>query len=167
MAPWSVFAQAFQYPHPGNVDKLEKDAQNASDASGSKAFAKFIAAVKPLSLAEHEELYTRTLDLSPLSAPYVGHQIWGESYKRGEFMAQLNKEMKAYQIDLEGELPDHLRPVLQYLTASPTPLPELIEVLDQAVEAMHKSLMKTEADNPYLLLFEAISMTCKSLTIES
>ncbi len=102
-----------------------------------------------------------------MAAPYVGYQIWGESYKRGEFMAELSREMKEHQIDLEGELPDHLRPVLQYLTASSAPLPELIEVLDQAVNAMHKALKKAEDNNPYLLLFNAIGMACKSLQVEA
>ena len=162
MDNYTLLAQALRYPYPGQIDTLNTQAALLNGQPGSKAFAKFLAQLQPLSLSEQEELYTRTLDLSPLAAPYVGYHIWGESYKRGEFMAQLNREMKAHQIDLEGELPDHLRPILQYLKASPAPLPELIEVLDQAVKAMHKSLKKTEADNPYLLLFDAIGNACKS-----
>lgn len=164
---FSLLAQALNYPYPGQIDALHTQAANLNGQPGSKAFAKFLAQLQQLSLSEQEELYTRTLDLSPLAAPYVGYQIWGESYKRGEFMAQLNQEMKAYQIDLEDELPDHLRPILQYLTASQTPLPELIEVLEQAVKKIHKSLKKTEADNPYLLLFDAIGMACKSFQVEA
>ena len=67
--------------------------------------SKFVEKIVPLSLSEQEELFTRTLDLSPLSAPYVGYHVWGESYKRGEFMAALNKEMKELGVDLDGELP--------------------------------------------------------------
>jgi len=150
----SLMAQALRYPYPGQIEKLSTQ---VISLNGQQS----------LSLSEHEELYTSTLDLTPLAAPYVGYQIWGESYKRGEFMAQLSHEMKEHQIDLEGELPDHLRPVLQYLTASASPLPELTEVLEQAVKAMHKSLKKTDDNNPYLLLFDAISMACKSLQVEA
>jgi len=163
----SFMAQALRYPFPGQIAALHTQAAGLNGQPGSKAFIKFLVKLKPLSLSEQEELYTRTLDLSPLAAPYVGYQTWGESYKRGEFMAQLNQEMKAHQIDLEGELPDHLRPVLQYLEASPAPLPELIEVLAPAVEAMRKSLKKTEADNPYLLLFDAIGAACTALKVEA
>jgi len=163
----SLMAQALRYPYPGQIEKLSTQVISLNGQPGSKTFAKFLTQIESLSLSEHEELYTSTLDLTPLAAPYVGYQIWGESYKRGEFMAQLSHEMKEHQIDLEGELPDHLRPVLQYLTASASPLPELTEVLEQAVKAMHKSLKKTDDNNPYLLLFDAISMACKSLQVEA
>lgn len=163
----SLLAQALRYPYPGQIDALHTQAAKLNSQPGSKAFAKFLAQLQSLSLSEQEELYTRTLDLSPLAAPYVGYQMWGESYKRGEFMAQLNHEMKTHQIDLEGELPDHLRPILQYLTVSPAPLPELIEALEQAVKKMHKSLKKTETDNPYLLLFDAISLACSDLPVKA
>ena len=76
---------------------------------------RFLDEVAPLGLGEWEELHTRTLDLSPQFVPYVGHSVWGESYKRGAFMAELNREMAAAGMDLYGELPDHLEPVLRYL----------------------------------------------------
>ncbi len=161
----SLLAQALRYPFPDQIDTLISQVASLNGKPGSKAFAKFLALLQPLSLNKQEELYTRTLDLSPLAAPYIGYHIWGESYKRGEFMAQLNHEMKACQIDLEGELPDHLRPVLQYLAVSSAPLPELIEVLDQAIKSMQKSLKKVDANNPYLLLFNAIGLACSSLPV--
>jgi nitrate reductase assembly molybdenum cofactor insertion protein NarJ len=73
--------------------------------------------------------------------------------------------MKKHQIDLDGELPDHLRPILQYISISSSPLPELIEVLEKAIKAMRDSLKKTEKDNPYLLLFDAIRTESKSLQV--
>jgi len=161
----SLLAEALRYPHPGYIDALVSQVASLNGHPGSNAFAKFLDQFQHLSLSEQEELHTRTLDLSPLVAPYVGYQIWGESYKRGEFMAELSRELKEHEIDLEGELPDHLRPILQYLTISSTPLPELLEVLDQAVNSMHKSLKKTEDNNPYLHLFDAIGLACKSLQV--
>jgi len=119
----SLYARAFQYPSQGQIAKLFEDTQTMENKPGSKEFAKFVKELHQLSLSEQEELFTRTLDLSPLSAPYVGYHTWGESYKRGEFMAALSKEMKILEIHLEGELPDHLLPILRYLHATPTPLP--------------------------------------------
>ena len=167
MSNFSLLAQALRYPYPGQIDELMAQATSLNGHLGSKTFLEFLAMLQPLSLSEQEELYTRTLDLSPLAAPYVGFHIWGESYKRGTFMADLNQEMKTCRLDLEGELPDHLRPILSYLAVVAAPLPELIEVLDPAITAMHKSLKKAEADNPYLLLFDAISAACKSLSVEA
>ena len=162
-----LMAEALRYPHPGQVNALYTKVSKLNGQLGNKIFADFLAKVESLSLNEQEELFTRTLDLSPLAAPYVGYQIWGESYKRGEFMAALNSELKTHEIDLEGELPDHLRPILQYLSISSSPLPELIEVLEKAIKAMHSSLKKTEKDNPYLLLFDAIGTESKSLQVDA
>ena len=163
----SLLAEALRYPRPGQIDELYTKITKLNGQFGNKTFAKFLAQIQSLSLSEQEELYTRTLDLSPLAAPYVGYQIWGESYKRGEFMAQLNHEMKVHKIDLEGELPDHLRPILQYLSISSSPLPELIEVLEKSIKKMHDSLKKTEKDNPFLLLFDAIGTESKSLQVNA
>jgi len=164
----AIYAKAFQYPSPGQIEGLNTEIQNINDAPGGKALARFVKALMALSLSEQEELYTRTLDLSPLSAPYVGYHIWGESYKRGEFMAALNKELMSYEINLEGELPDHLLPILRYLQADPSPpMPELMEILDQALGLMIKSLKKGEEDNPYLHLFEAVKQTVAAVNVES
>ncbi|MBT3321292.1 MAG: nitrate reductase [Anaerolineae bacterium] len=162
-----LMAEALRYPHPGQIDALYTKVSRLNGQLGNKYFADFLAKIEELSLSESEELFTRTLDLSPLAAPYVGYQMWGESYKRGEFMAALNHELKAHEIDLEGELPDHLRPILQYLSVSSEPLPELLEVLEKSIKSMHNSLKKSEKDNPYLLLFDAIAAESKSLQVDA
>ncbi|MCP4139149.1 MAG: nitrate reductase [Chloroflexi bacterium] len=167
MNPLMLMAEALRYPRPNQVSELYTKVSKLNGQLGNDTFANFLRKIHALSLSEQEELFTRTLDLSPLAAPYVGYQIWGESYKRGEFMAALNHEMKKHEIDLEGELPDHLRPILQYLSLSPTPLPELVEVFEKAIKAMRDSLKKTEKDNPYLLLFDAIGAEAKSLQVEA
>ncbi|HDD61414.1 MAG TPA: nitrate reductase [Chloroflexi bacterium] len=163
----TLFAQAFRYPYPGQIETLYSNTRTIVDFPGGQDLAKFAEKINALSLSDQEELYTRTLDLSPLTAPYVGYHVWGESYKRGEFMAILNKEMKTLDIDLGGELPDHLLPVLRYLHATPSPLPELIEILDQSLNSMIKSLKKGEEDNPYLFLFEALKQTLSAVKVEA
>jgi len=162
----SLCADALHYPYPGQMNKLKTEGGLSDDAPGKRSFDKFIRELEALSLSEQEELYTRTLDLSPLTAPYVGYQIWGESYKRGEFMARLSGEMRIFEIDMEGELPDHLIPVLRYLEVTPSPLPELMQVLVKSVKAMQKSLKKNEADNLYLNLFDAIANICETLPVD-
>lgn len=157
MDPIPLYAKAFRYPYPGQMDELHAEVDKIRNAPGGKTFAKYVNALHKLSLSEQEELYTRTLDLSPLSAPYVGYHIWGETYNRGEFMANLNREMKLYNIDLEGELPDHLLPILRYMQVTVAPMPELMSVLEQSLNAMHKSLKKEDAKNPYLYVFEALA----------
>ena len=115
-----------------------------------------------MTLAEWEELHTRTLDLSPPVAPYVGHAIWGETYKRGEFMASLKRAEDAESVDLEGELPDHLLPVLLYLDVAAEPLPELVEVIGPALKRMRRDLEKAESKNPYVGLLDAIQAAVRT-----
>ena len=40
----------------------------------------------------------------------LGHVVWGENYRRGAFMADLNAAMREAGVALHGELPDHLQP---------------------------------------------------------
>jgi nitrate reductase delta subunit len=127
-----------------------------------RALERFLGEVESLDLGEWEELHTRTLDLSPLFVPYVGHVMWGESYRRGEFMAELAGSMRELGVDLEGELPDHLAPVLRYLDTRPSP--ELTGLVAAAVEKMGKELARAEAQNPYRHLLAAARLAVSELS---
>lgn len=167
MSVHSLLAEAFCYPRPGLLNRLETGLTSIEDSPVQSGLASFINKVKLLSLSEWEELSTNTLDLSPTIAPYVGYQIWGESYKRGEFMANLNRQMMELEIDPEGELPDHLVPILRYLDAADDPLPELMENLGPAVQKMTKILKQKDKDNPYIDLMEAVLEIAQGLTVKA
>jgi nitrate reductase molybdenum cofactor assembly chaperone NarJ/NarW len=151
-----LLAEAFRYPHPGLIELLEVGLARTGKGPAQSKLAAFVKKVDALSLSEWEELSTRTLDLSPAAAPYVGFQIWGESYQRGEFMAQLNRAMAELDIDPEGELPDHLVPVLRYLAVAEQPMPALTENFTKAVDRMIALLREKDKGNPYILLLEAV-----------
>lgn len=160
MGVYALLAEALRYPAPGKIEILEAGLLELPDGRAKRAFSKFVQNVQGLSLAAWEELYTHTFDLNPTTAPYIAYQIWGDSYKRGAFMAKVNRELKTLNIEKDGELPDHLVPMLRYLdvtAASDATLPaDLREILEPAVEKMRKVLRKEEPENPYLYIFEAI-----------
>lgn len=156
MAGGTVLAQAFQYPMPGMLERLQVGAVDLPSGELRDHFQAFLRGVERLSLGQWEELCTRTLDLNPAVAPYLGFQVWGESYQRGKFMAQIRQALMEVGLDEGGELPDHLAPVLRYLDCTANPLPELLEILPQALERMRQVLAKTEPQNPYLALLEAV-----------
>lgn len=156
MSIYSLLADAFCYPHPELLSRLKTGLIKAGAGSGWCELAAFVEKIDLLSLSDWEELCTRTLDLSPAAAPYIGFQIWGESYQRGEFMSKLNRAMFNLSVDTEGELPDHLIPVLRYLALTDQPIPELVENLEPAVVRMFDILHDKDKDNPYLNLFEAV-----------
>ncbi len=149
MGAASTIARCLDYPDHERLGELRTALADLPESRIRQRLMRFVAAVGELSLAEWEELHTRSLDLSPLVVPYVGHLAWGESYKRGAFMAELNREMADHGVDLGGELPDHLAPILRYLEVAPVPHQELVEVLPGAVDKMCTELKKSDARNPY------------------
>jgi nitrate reductase delta subunit len=155
MSIYSLLSQAFSYPSPGLLADLQAGLKNEHRSAARDQLASFLKHVEKLSLGEWEELSTRTLDLSPAAAPYIGFQIWGESYQRGEFMSKINHELAQLGIDTEGELPDHLAPVLLYLEAAREPIQPLLENFEPAVGRMTSVLREKDKHNPYIHLFEA------------
>jgi nitrate reductase delta subunit len=151
-----VIALGFQYPAPGSLDVLIDAVESSTHGVVKRHMNRFITDIQVLSIGEWEELHTATLDLSPLFVPYVGHVAWGENYRRGEFMADLNAAMKQAGVDLDGELPDHIAPVLRYLSVAPEPRADLVQELPGAVETMAKTLAKAAAGNPYRHLMAAV-----------
>lgn len=147
-------ALGYRYPNPTSHEQLERAVAGLEGKVG-RNMQRFVEQVGQLSLGEWEELHTRTLDLSPLFIPYVGYVLWGENYRRGEFMADLKRDMERIRVDLGGELPDHLDPVLRYLDVAADPLPDLITDLPKAIEMMRTALKKAEAANPYRHLLAA------------
>jgi nitrate reductase delta subunit len=151
----AAVALGYDYPTPDGLDALAAAVAASLRGVALRRMTQFIDAVAGLELGEWEELHTRTLDLSPLFIPYVGHVEFGENYRRGEFMADLKRDMELTGIDLRGELPDHIEPILRYVGESPQPLADLLDVLVGAVKKMQSTLEKAEKDNPYRYLLAA------------
>jgi nitrate reductase delta subunit len=150
-----VIALGYHYPTPLAADELSVAIEENLRGRVEHDMRRFLEGVGLLSLGEWEELHTSTLDLSPKFVPYVGHVVWGENYRRGEFMAELKAAMTQAGVDLGGELPDHIEPVLRYISAVPDPLADLIEVLPGAATSMRDTLRKVAPDNPYCHLLAA------------
>jgi len=155
MQAGEVIALGYRYPGPSSATELSVAIESTLDGGIEREMRRFLDGVGSLPLGEWEELHTTTLDLSPLFVPYVGHVVWGENYRRGEFMADLKGAMTEAGVDLGGELPDHIQPILQYVSAVPDPLADLIEVLPGAFASMCATLRKASPDNPYCHLLAA------------
>lgn len=156
MGTFNTLAEAFRYPQPGLLEVLEARQAEIAERQIQNSYAVFLHKISALSIDAWEELYTRTLDLSPAVAPYIGFQMWGEGYQRGSFMALMNGAIQMEGIQMEGELPDHLIPVLRYLEVASHPPEELLEALKPAVKRMRAVLQKADSDNPYNHLLQAV-----------
>lgn len=163
MQDFARLAAAFQYPTPGRLAELEQMAGEMESGAARRQFRAFVDELRPLSLPEWEELHTRSLDLGPLFVPYVGWVTWGENYQRGEFMAEMKAALEFEGVPMNGELPDHLDPVLRYLAVADPPLPSLVEVFPAAIATMTKKLKESDNTSPYLHLLKAIAAAADTL----
>ncbi len=159
-----TLAHAYQYPTAGSTKALWERVDALPKTRAKDLLERFLKAISELKLSEREELYTRTLELTPLTAPYIGYAVYGEDYRRGRLMAELNAAYLGLGIDTAGEIPDHLIPVLRYLAAAETPLPELLQLLGPALHQIAHTLKTLEPQNPYLLLLEGTFEAVKTYT---
>ncbi len=151
----SLIAFALRYPTEKGMEQIRSGVQALPQGSAEREMRRFVRAISDFGLADLEVLFTSTFDLSPVVAPYVGHLAWGDSYERGGFMARLLEAMRDAGVHPDGELPDHLDPILRYLAATDTPIADLQPVLVPAVAKMEKTLKKADAKNPYLHVLTA------------
>jgi nitrate reductase assembly molybdenum cofactor insertion protein NarJ len=71
--------------------------------------------VVPHSADALQELYTRTFEIQSLTTLAVGYILFGDDYKRGDLLANLNREHGLVGNDCRGELADHLPNMLRLI----------------------------------------------------
>lgn len=161
-----LYSTLVDYPNEFFIQDVEQLDQSVR-ASGHtlpvlEPLEKFRDSMGQLSVAELQETYTRTFDLSPVCSPHVGFHLFGESYKRGSLMAMLKLEYQTYGIQEGSEIPDHLSLVLKYCSvlAGMEQERELYEeLLDLLVcPGVEKMVaLFAETTNPYRYLLESLS----------
>lgn len=71
--------------------------------------------VIPAAENDLQELYTRTFEIQSLTTLGIGYVLFGDDYKRGDLLANLNREHGLVGTDCHGELADHLPNVLRLI----------------------------------------------------
>jgi nitrate reductase assembly molybdenum cofactor insertion protein NarJ len=72
-------------------------------------------ALTPEALDEVQEIFTRSFDVQAITTLGVGYVMFGDDYKRGEMLVNLNRELRDAGIDAGNELSDHLPNVLRLI----------------------------------------------------
>jgi nitrate reductase delta subunit len=114
--------------------------------------------VEQTNLTELEELYAATFDLKPVCYPYIGYQLFGDTYKRGEFLAQLNAHYRERGFVAQGELPDQLGVILRYLARAW----DADLVTEGVIPSLERMIEQLEG-NPYQNLLRAILAVLREL----
>ncbi|GAB4494638.1 MAG: hypothetical protein Fur0016_17460 [Anaerolineales bacterium] len=161
---YSLFADLLSYPSGDLFSQAEAclGGLRSVHPEAAEELQAFCVGVHTLPVEKIEELYTVTFDMQPVCYPYAGYQLFGESYKRGAFMAQLNEAYHALGFSAGEELPDHLAVILRFLALDAANRQGefcqtlLIQGLIPALDKMLNSF--AEAQNPYARLLKALQL---------
>lgn len=116
-----LLAKLFEYPKT-SLAKPAKELCQLLEKSYPELHQKgedFYGSIVNSSAHEQQEYYLKTFDIKAIVALDLGYLIFGEDYKRAEFLVNLQKEHKNAGIDCGAELGDHLPNILELLAKSP------------------------------------------------
>ena len=117
----------------------------------------FRDAARELGQGGLEEVYIQTFEMQAENALYIGHQLFGEDWRRGAFMAGLKERYQELGLSIGEDLPDHLSVVLRFLEVE-QPGQEREDLIgDCIVPALHKVLRAIEGEKtPYETVLRAL-----------
>ncbi|NND34126.1 MAG: hypothetical protein HKN76_16180 [Saprospiraceae bacterium] len=142
-------ADLLDYPDEGFSDKIKLTQQFLSKSypHASVELEPFASYMTSVGLLDQQELFIRSFDVQSLTTLDVGYVIFGDDYKRGELLVNLNREHKAVQNDCGNELADYLPNVLRLLPKihDDSFLLEFVEkILVPALQSMIRAFAKEE-----------------------
>ncbi len=111
-------ADVFDYPDASyfeKVDNVLSSLQKNYPEAGVELEA-FCQLFPHNNFEQMQELYTRSFDVQAITTLDIGYVLFGDDYKRGELLANLNREHKQVKNDCGNELADHLPNILRLMT---------------------------------------------------
>src|SRR5215472_19281758 len=144
-----LFADILDYPAPGLASKAAECAALISVAHPEAAalLQSFRRFAEENSLGKLQEVYSGFFDLNSICHPYVGYQLFGENYKRSQFLIGLKKAYRAEGFEPSAdELADRLSVVLRFVAHSKGG-DEIDELLNRGLmPALARMTTKPETD---------------------
>lgn len=156
-----ALASCIEYPTTELPSKIEKTVSvvKRRDRQAGWLLERFLTFLASTPVESAEEMHTQSFDLEPACCLYVGYHLFGDTHRRGVFMAHLAQWYQSYGFSAGEELPDHLAVLLRFLARAGEGVErsELIEYcLAPALEAIARGL--NEKKSPYGDLIAAISL---------
>lgn len=115
---YQLFSELFRYPKKGyqqraNICMSFLQSKYPVAAIEMQRFYDYINAE---SLENIEEVFGKTFHIQAICYLDIGYVIFGEDYKRGEFLVHMKQEQRKANNDCGEELPDNLANVLTLMT---------------------------------------------------
>ncbi|MBI5917170.1 MAG: hypothetical protein HY842_17500 [Bacteroidetes bacterium] len=117
IAQYKLLAALFDYPQAGYAGKAEEAQQFLEEhcLEAGKLLQPFTAHMSNATFPHQQELFLRSFDVQAVTTLDLGYVLFGDDYKRGELLVNLNREHREVQNDCGVELSDHLANVLRLL----------------------------------------------------
>jgi nitrate reductase assembly molybdenum cofactor insertion protein NarJ len=148
LSHYTLLADLFQYPDGGYPQKV-KDIQDFLSSNYPEAdedIDTFVELLPAHDLNTMEELYIRSFDVQSITTLDIGYILFGDDYKRGELLANLNREHGQADNDCGSELGDHL-PNLLRLISKLDDRELIVEMIEELlVPALTKMISEFEPD---------------------
>ncbi|MBL0210739.1 MAG: respiratory nitrate reductase subunit gamma [Holophagaceae bacterium] len=106
------------------------------------------------SLEEMAEIYTRSFDLNPDCVLEIGWHLFGESYKRGQFLAMMRHHLQENDIDAGNDLPDYLPNLLDLTMKLETQ--DAIDLVDDCILPAMEKIQSGMKDGAYAHLLQGL-----------
>lgn len=153
-----IIADVFRYPENGFMEQMlkVKNVINSLYPEQIATFDKFLKEVDEKN-SINEENYLKTFEIEGICCMDVGYVLFGEDYKRGDFLAKIQGEQNSCGNDIGIELADHLPNILSLMAKHNDK--EFVEelgygLLITAVKAMLDKFKDIE--NHYKFAFETL-----------
>jgi len=113
----TLLAEVFDFPEEGHARRIEEVLETIGGLypEAQADLSLFVGPVSRMTVDEIQELYTRTFDIQPITTLDVGFVMFGDDYKRGELLSNLNREHNDCGNDCGNELADHLPNILRLI----------------------------------------------------
>lgn len=148
LSHYTLLADLFQYPdgeYPQKVNDI-REFLNSNYPEAGEHMDKFVELLPARDLNKMEELYIRSFDVQSITTLDIGYVLFGDDYKRGELLANLNREHVQANNDCGSELGDHL-PNLLRLISKLDDQELIIEMVEELlVPALVKMISEFEPD---------------------
>lgn len=115
---YHILADLFEYPNPEYPQKVRAVKHVLDDRYPVAAaeVERFLELLPGPDLVAMQELFIRSFDVQAMTTLDIGYVLFGDDYKRGELLANLNREHRQANNDCGRELADHLPNLLRLLS---------------------------------------------------
>lgn len=115
---YNKISKLFVFPQKNDfvahINEIQKYLNEVLPNAGN-TLQPFTDVISNVTKIEREDLYLRTFEVQSIVTLDIGYVVFGDDYKRGELLVNLNKEHKEHGIDCGGELADNLSNILRLL----------------------------------------------------